>query len=72
MKHFVTLIQNDSTAACFAYDTKPAAMGKFHTEMAYAMTAGVTTLCIVTNANGAIVANEKYTAPIEPAEDVGE
>ena len=72
MKHFVTLIQNDSTAACFAYDTKPAAMGKFHTEMAYAMTACTTTLCIVTNANGAIVANEKYTAPIESAEDVGD
>lgn len=72
MKHFVTLIQNNSTAACFAYDGKPEAMGKFHTEMAYAMSQGVTTLCTVMNENGGIIANEKYTAPIEPAEDVGD
>ena len=68
MKHFVTLIQDNSTAACFSYDSKPEAMGKFHTEMAYAMSQGVTTLCAVMNENGAIIANEKHTAPIEDGE----
>lgn len=68
MKHFVTLVQNDATAACFAYDTKAAALAKFHHEMEYASTSGTTTLCTVMNANGAIVANEKYTAPIEGGE----
>lgn len=72
MKHFVTLIQNDSTAACFAYDSKQAAMGKFHAEMSYAMTAGVTTICSVMNANGGIVVTEKFTAPPEPADGGGE
>lgn len=69
MKHFVTLIQNDTTAACFAYDTKAAALAKFHHEMEYANTNGTTTtLCTVMNANGAVIANEKYTAPIEGGE----
>ena len=72
MKHFVTLIQNDSTAACFVYDSKQAAMGKFHTEMSYAMTANITTLCSVMNANGSIVTVEKFTAQSEPENGGGE
>ena len=70
MKHFVTIIQNDSTCACFAYDNKPAAMGKYHTEMAYAMNAGITTLCSVMNSAGTVIATEKYTAPPAPAPEV--
>lgn len=66
MKHYVTLIQNDTTAACFAYDTKAEALAKYHHEMEYASTSGNTTLCSVMNANGAIIAVEKYTAPAEP------
>lgn len=71
MKHFVTIIQNDETCACFAYDSKAAALGKFHTEMAYAMNAGITTLCSVMSANGSVIATEKYTAPT-PEPDGGE
>ena len=71
MKHFVTISQNDTTCACFAYDDKAAAMGKYHTEMAYAMNSGVTTLCVVTNSNGMTVASEKYTAPPAPVEVEG-
>lgn len=63
MKYYVTIAQNDSTCACFAYDEKPAAMAKFHHEMEYACNAGITTLCMVANSNGALLANEKYTAP---------
>lgn len=68
MKHYVTIIQNDTTAACFAYENKSAALAKFHHEMEYASTSRVTTLCTVMNAGGAIIANEKYTAPIEDGE----
>ena len=71
MKHFVTIVQDDSVCACFAYDDKAGAMGKYHTEMAYAMNAGVTTLCSVMNANGTTIAAEKYTAPPAPAEVEG-
>ena len=66
MKHYVTLIQNDTTAACFAYDTKSEALAKFHHEMEYASTSGTTTLCSVMNASGAIISVEKYTAQTEP------
>lgn len=69
MKHFVTIIQNDSTCACFSYDDKAGAMSKYHSEMAYAMNAGVTTLCTVMNASGGIIANEKYTAPAAEPQD---
>ena len=64
MKHFVSIIQNDETCACFAYPDRAAAIAKFHTEMAYASNANVTTLCIVANSNGAIVRTEKYTATV--------
>lgn len=72
MKHFVTLVQNNNTCTAFAYDSKNDALAKFHHEMEYACIAGITTLCTVMNENGGIIANEKYTAPIEPAEDVGD
>ena len=72
MKYFVTIVQNDSTCACFAYDGRAAALGKFHTEMAYAMNAGITTLCNVMNSNGNVVASEKYTAPPAPAPEQDE
>ena len=70
MKHFVTIVQNDSTCACFAYDEKTAAIAKFHHEMEYACNAGITTLCSVMNSNGTVVASEKYTAPPAPVEIV--
>ena len=66
MKHFVSIIQNDETCACFAYPDRAAAVTKFHTEMAYAANANVTTLCIVVNANGAVVCSEKFTATVQP------
>ncbi len=66
MKHFVSIIQNDDVCACFAYPDKTAAVAKYHTEMAYAANANITTLCVVVNANGAVVCSEKYTATATP------
>lgn len=66
MKHIVTIVQNDSTCACFAYDSKATAMAKYHHEMEYAYNAGITTLCTVMNSNGATAAIEKYTAQPAP------
>ena len=67
MKHTVQILQNEETAACFVYPDKAQAMAKYHTEMAYAYSAGVTTLCIVANTAGTIIATDKYTAPPAPA-----
>ena len=63
MKHVVTIVQNEETTASFIYPDKAQAMAKFHSEMAYAHSVGVTTLCSVMNAAGSVVATDKYTAP---------
>ena len=64
MKHIVTLVQGEHTAAAFIFENKQAALSKFHHEMEYAYNAGTTTtLCTVINANGVQIANEKFTAP---------
>ena len=69
MKHYVSIIKDDSRAI-FEYQDKTAAMAAYHHEMEYAMTAGITTLCIVNNANGDTIAREKYNAPAPaPVED---
>lgn len=70
MKHYVSIIKDDSRAL-FEYADKTAAMASFHHEMEYALNAGITTLCICVNANGDMVAKEKYTAPPAPVESEG-
>ena len=69
MKHYTAIIKDDSRAL-FEYADKPAAMASFHHEMEYAINAGITTLCVVLNANGDTVAKEKHTAPPAPASEV--
>lgn len=68
MKHYVTIIKEDSRAI-FEYADRKSALASFHHEMEYALNAGITTACIVLNANGDTVAKEKYTAPA-PAPEV--
>lgn len=70
MKHYVTVIKDDSRA-CYEYEDKTAALASFHTEMAYACNAKISTLCVVVNSNGTIVKVEKYTAPPAPVEVEG-
>lgn len=70
MKHYLSVIKEDSRAL-FEYEDKTAAMSAFHHEMEYAINAGITTLCVVLNANGNTVESEKYTAPPAPAEVEG-
>lgn len=65
MKYYVTIIKDDSRA-CYEYEDKTAAMASFHTEMAYACNAKISTLCVVVNFNGTIEKVEKYTAPPIP------
>lgn len=62
MKYIVVILQSNETTASFVYSEKSGAMAKFHHEMEYANNANITTLCMVVNSNGAILANEKYTA----------
>ena len=72
MKYFVTVVQNDSTCACFAYENKPDAMAKYHSEMAYRHASRTSTVCSVINSNGDIVAKERYIKPAEPVPEVTE
>ena len=71
MKHYVTIIKDDSRAI-FEYADRTSAMAAYHHEMEYALNAGITTLCMCINANGDTVAKEKYTAPPAPAVEDGE
>lgn len=71
MKYYVTLVQNETTCACYAFDTKQLAMARFHHEMEYAYTAGITVLCCVMSEFGAIAAVEKHSAPA-PTPESGE
>lgn len=69
MKHIVTIVQNDSITASYIFDTKEAAMSRFHTEMASGHASGTTTLCSVMSANGALVVVDKFTAQPASSED---
>lgn len=76
MKHYLVKIQNGTTCACLAYDSKDAAMAAYHTELAYRSSDRASTLCVVINESGGIIASEKYVAPPtptpEPEPDGGE
>lgn len=69
MRHYLAVIKEDSRAL-YEYADKNAAMSQYHHEMEYALNAGITTLCVVLNANGNVVESEKYTAPPAPAPEV--
>lgn len=70
MKHYVAIIKEDSRAL-FEFSDKKSAMASYHTEMAYACNAGITTLGMVITENGNVIASEKHTAPPAPAEVEG-
>lgn len=70
MKHYVAIIKDDSRTLV-EYADRKSALASFHHEMEYAMNAGITTACIVLNANGYTIANEKYTAPAQEPEFEG-
>ena len=70
MKHYLAVIKDDSRAL-FEYADRNGAMGAFRHEMEYAINAGITTLCVVLNANGNTVESEQYTAPPAPVEVEG-
>ena len=65
---FYCIILTD-TQAIFAYSTQAAATEKFHSEMAYAYNQGITCTCVVMDRNGAVYKSERYTAPMEVAEE---
>ena len=70
MKHYLAIVKDDSRALN-EYANKKAAMASFHSEMAYACNAEITTLCLVIAESGSVIASEKYTAPPAPVEAEG-
>lgn len=66
MKYYLTIVQNDAVCACYAYESRSAAMAAYHTELAYRADSRASTLCIVVNSNGTVIACDKYTAPPAP------
>jgi len=64
---FFTIIIQPTSQAIFRYDTKAAAMEKFHTELAYGYNQGLSVTAVVMDSQGAVYKSEQYTAPMEVA-----
>lgn len=68
MKYYVIIIKVDSQAIN-VYDSQDAALSAFHSEMAYAYNAKISTTCIVTDTYGSQIKRERYEIPVEPVQD---
>ncbi len=71
MKYFVAIIQNGDIGAMNTYNDKNAAMAAYHQEMAYRHPTRTSTVAVVFNSNGNVVAKDSYIAPVEDEEDAG-
>lgn len=61
--YYVVIIKPDSQAVN-RFETLDAAYAAFHTEMAYAYTAQISTTCYITDNGGNMKVRECYEAPI--------
>lgn len=60
---FYTIIIKSDSQAVNRYDSINAAEAAFHTEMAYAYTADVTTTCLIVDATGKRLKLDSYVKP---------
>ena len=66
MKYYLVIVQNDESQAVYAYDNVDAALAALHSELAYRGDGRNSTLCIIFNAYGAVIKNERWERVIEP------
>ena len=69
MNYFTVTIQNESICSCFGYNSLDEAKSKWHKELNYGYDANITTLSVIMNAEGRVLAHEKYTAHVQPAQN---
>ena len=73
--YYLVIIQNDSSQAVFAYESRDAALSAFHSELAYRADARLKTVCVVLNDTGDTIKKEVYSKELadsvdEPVEEV--
>lgn len=68
--YYLVTIQNDSSQAIFAYESRDAALSAFHSELAYRADARLKTVCVVMNNDGDVIKKEVYSK--ETADSIDE
>jgi len=62
---YVAVVSNVTTCACYYYSTKSAAMAKYHTELANRDSGRTSTVCIVFDDKGMIIASGRYDQTVQ-------
>lgn len=69
--YYLAIIQNHGESkALYSYNSYEEALAAYHTELAYRAETRKQTVCSILNADGQVLRNEVYTAPVsEPEPD---
>ena len=62
--YYLAIIQNDSVATLYSYETYEAALAAFHSELAYRGEGRTSTKCAILNADLQLQRQETYVAPV--------
>lgn len=63
--YYLAIIQNHGESnALFPFSNFEEALARYHTELAYRATGRTQTVCSILNAEGQVLRNEVYNAPI--------
>lgn len=63
--YYLAIIQNDSSAALYTYDSYEAALAAYHTELAYRSEARTSTKCAILDKDLQLLRQEVYVAPVQ-------
>lgn len=66
---YVAIVQNESTAALYTYNTYEKALAVYHTELAYRAEGRTSTKCAILNNDLMLLRQETYTASGEVPTD---
>lgn len=63
--YYLAIIQNfGESNVLYSYDTSEEALAAYHTELAYRAETRKQTVCSILDAEGQVLRNEVYTAPV--------
>lgn len=66
--YYLVIIQNDSAQAIYAYNSMDDALAQFHSELAYRAEARTSTVCVILDANGALVKRDVWRKEVPEPE----
>lgn len=59
-KYYLSIIQNKTVCAIYAYDSLDEALAQFHSELAYRTEGRDSTLCVIFNTIGTIIKKDVW------------